>query len=98
MVYLALIGLSIPNVNPSKMSLRTLIVVTCICTAVVLWGFQAGITSVLTVDVADLPIKSIKVFLITLQNQYPRKAETFVKNSLKSLCLTLTLKIIGLTT
>ena len=60
-VYLALIGLSIPNVNPSKLSLKTLIIATCICTAVVLWGFQAGIVSVLTVDVVDLPIKSLKV-------------------------------------
>jgi hypothetical protein len=61
MVYLALIGLSIPNVNPRKLSLRTLIITTCICAAVVLWGFQAGIVSVLTVEVIDLPIKSLKV-------------------------------------
>ena len=58
---LALIGQSIPIENATALSIRALIISTCLCAAVVLWGFQAGIVSVLTVEVTDLPIKSLKV-------------------------------------
>ncbi len=40
---------------------RILVISTCIGAAVVLWGFQAGIVSVLTVELVDYPIKSLKV-------------------------------------
>ena len=58
---LALIGQSIPVENATSLSIRSLIISTCFCAAVVLWGFQAGIVSVLTVEVTELPIKSLKV-------------------------------------
>jgi len=51
-----------PSQNPKRCSLKTLVISTCIGAAVVLWGFQAGIVSVLTVEVVNYPIKSLKVF------------------------------------
>ena len=60
-VLLSLVGLSIPDQNPRRLSLRILVITTCIGSAVILWGFQAGIVSVLTAEVIDYPIKSLQV-------------------------------------
>ena len=68
-VYLSLIGQNIPITGARRVSLRILLLSTCVCTAVVLWGFQAGIVSVLTVEVIDLPIKSLQVTLLSWRNE-----------------------------
>ncbi len=60
-VLLAVIGLAIPLKTPKKLSMKILLFITCMAAAVILWGFQAGIVSVLTVEVVDYPIKSLKV-------------------------------------
>ena len=60
-VLLSLVALSIPYQNPRRLSLRILVITTCIGSAVILWGFQAGIVSVLTAEVIDYPIKSLQV-------------------------------------
>ena len=59
-VYLALIGEAIP-VTGKVLSVRILVVCTCLTGALVSWGFNAGIVSVLTVDNSDFPIKTLKV-------------------------------------
>ena len=71
-VLLSLVGLSIPDQNPQRLSLRILVITTCIGSAVILWGFQAGIVSVLTAEVIDYPIKSLQVYFYRGQ-QRPQK-------------------------
>jgi hypothetical protein len=41
--------------------LKILLFSTLMTLAVIFWGFQAGVVSVLTVDVVDYPVKSLKV-------------------------------------
>jgi hypothetical protein len=60
-VLLSLIGQSIPVSNPRRLSLRILLISICVTAAVIFWGFQAGVVSVLTVEVVDYPIKTLKV-------------------------------------
>jgi hypothetical protein len=38
-----------------------LLISICVTAAVIFWGFQAGVVSVLTVEVVDYPIKTLKV-------------------------------------
>ena len=59
-VYLALIGQAVP-VAGKVLSVRILVVCTCLTGALVSWGFNAGIVSVLTIDNSDYPIKTFKV-------------------------------------
>jgi hypothetical protein len=59
-VLLALIGQSGP-IERTNMSVRTLVLTTCLTGAMVLWGFNAGIVSVLTVENNIFPIKSLQV-------------------------------------
>jgi len=62
-VLLALIGQSIPIVA-KFLTVRILVISTCVTGALVLWGFQAGIVSVLTVDNKVFFIKTLKVIFI----------------------------------
>ena len=59
-VLLALIGQSVP-IERTNLSVRTLVLTTCLTGAMILWGFNAGIVSVLTVENNVFPIKSIQV-------------------------------------
>jgi hypothetical protein len=43
-VLLSLIGLSIPISDPKRLSLRVLLISTCITAAVIFWGFQVSIS------------------------------------------------------
>jgi hypothetical protein len=43
-VYLSLIGLSIPITPKGRLSLKILVLTTCVCAAIVLWGFQVSVS------------------------------------------------------
>jgi hypothetical protein len=76
LVLLSHIGLSL-SLNPKKISTRISLLTVCMSGMVLLWIYNSGLTSVLTVDKVDMPIKSLEVkltvlgtFFYSLKNSY----------------------------
>jgi hypothetical protein len=44
------------------LSVRILLISTCLTGALVMWGFNAGIVSVLTVETTAFPIRNLQVY------------------------------------
>ncbi len=60
LVLLSHIGLSL-SLNPKKISTRISLLTVCMTGMVILWIYNSGLTSVLTVDKLDMQIKSLEV-------------------------------------
>ena len=60
LVLLSHIGLSL-SLSPKNVSTRISLLTVCMTGMVIFWVYNSGLTSVLTVDKADLPIKSFEV-------------------------------------
>jgi hypothetical protein len=59
-VLLAVVGQTVPIVG-KILSIRILLISTCLTGAFVIWGFNAGIVSVLTVENVAFPVKNFQV-------------------------------------
>ena len=62
LVLLAHIGLSL-SLSPKKVSTKISLLTVCMTGMMIFWVYNSGLTSVLTVDKVDVPIKSLEVRL-----------------------------------